>query len=409
MSYLLISTQYRRILALGLLLNFFAGYGQSFLISLFTPSVMALHGLDHAEFGFIYAAVTLASGFFLPWLGGMLDQAAPRTYAWGVVGSLAISCFVFAYSGSVYWVALGLFGLRLCGQTLMSHISATVVARSFLRFRGRALSLITLGHPIGEAVLPALSVTLIQAVGWQRTWAVFGAVLLFGFAPWISYLLKGDREVSESGTIDGAADSTRSSPPLAPRVWLKSPFFWFLAFGSMLPAFFLTALFLYHGVLGELRGWTLTSIASSFLAFAAARVLSSLVGGPWVDRLSARRLFPYHLIPLGVAIGLLGFVAQGAWILPAYLFLSGITVGFGGPMKVSLWAEIYGVDQLARVRGTTGALVVAATAAGAPILGLALDAGVSFEMILRASTLLILTYVVICLAMPFFRARAVPL
>jgi hypothetical protein len=51
-----------------------------------------------------------------------------------------------------------------------------------------------------------------------------------------------------------------------------------------------------------MKGWSLALMASTFTAFAASRVVTSLAAGGMVDRLSARRIFPLVPLPTGLRV-----------------------------------------------------------------------------------------------------------
>jgi hypothetical protein len=60
----------------------------------------------------------------------------------------------------------------------------------------------------------------------------------------------------------------------------------------------------------------------------------------------------------------------------------GMTMGISEPVRSSLWAELYGVRHLGSIKAMIASFGVFG-AAGSPVLiGLALDAGTSFDLIL---------------------------
>ena len=82
---------------------------------------------------------------------------------------------------AVEWMIVVLFVLRLSGQGLMAHISQTSAARHFHADRGKALSVVSLGFPLSEAIVPTITVAAIALTGWRTTWtsaAFVGALIL---------------------------------------------------------------------------------------------------------------------------------------------------------------------------------------------------------------------------------------
>ena len=53
----------------------------------------------------------------------------------------------------------------------------------FNSHRGRALSVASLGHAVGEAILPGLAVVALLYVGWRETWLLAAGILALVIAP----------------------------------------------------------------------------------------------------------------------------------------------------------------------------------------------------------------------------------
>ena len=175
--------------------------------------------------------------------------------------------------------------------------------------------------------------------------------------------------------------------------FIKDYRFWYLCLGMIIPGSTLTGLFLYHSVLAVDRGWTMTWIASNFFWFAVSQVISSLVGGVLVDRFGSIKMFMFYLIPLSLAYLILSFAGQSIWVVPIYLFMCGITIGLGSPIKTAVWAEVYGLQQIATLRSWSGAVGITGTAISPPILGYMLDSGLGFSFFLNAAALVCFCYI----------------
>lgn len=178
------------LLAGGFLLTFASCLGQTWFIALSGPALRASLGLGHGSFGSLYSLATLASGLTLIWLGAKVDHVSVRRMALGVVVGLGTACLAMAAVDSPWLLLPVLFGLRLLGQGLMTHLSLTAMARAFPEARGRALSLASLGFPAGEALLPGLAVLALSALGWRSTWMIAGAVALLVLPPLCLVLLR---------------------------------------------------------------------------------------------------------------------------------------------------------------------------------------------------------------------------
>jgi len=95
----------------------------------------------------------------------------------GTVPVLAGATLLAAYAPNVFALGLALYLLRLFGQGMMTHIALTATGRWFMASRGRAVSLVVLGHQGGEATLPLAFAGLAALYGFQAGW-VAGAIVL---------------------------------------------------------------------------------------------------------------------------------------------------------------------------------------------------------------------------------------
>ncbi len=389
------------VLSYGILLTFVASFGQTFFISLFVPSILADLGLTSAAFGGIYSAATLTSALLLPLVGGWIDRYRLTPYTLAVLAGLAASSLLLAGAWNLWILAVALLGLRITGQGLSPHTGLTTVARHLNEVRGKALSVASLGFPLGEAVLPLLVVAFLGFASWRMGWVLVAGAVAGLFLPAVLLALgraglrvgpkersktpsggastpSGDESQAE-GTAgpfpekeDGSSNGTsRESTNPALGQWrrgdvLRDPRFWLVLPAAVLPPFWTTGLILYQGALAQAKGWTLALMASGFLAFASCRVLFSLLVGPGIDRWSARALFPLAVLPMGAGIAALALF-DGRWAAFVYLGLLGTSLGVGGNLKTALWAELYGVRHLGAIKSLDGSLMVLSTAA-APLL-----------------------------------------
>lgn len=384
-SWIRFFSENRSLVLFGFLLTFFSSFGQTFLVSLFVPEVLEEFELTNASFGSVYAAATLFSAFCLTWLGRFIDVTDLRKFSWMVIAGMVVALLIFSQASYVVLLAVGLFGMRLSGQGLMSHTAITTMARYFDNVRGKAISITTLGFPAGSAIFPLIMALSIEAFGWRQTLvfsAVFVAVVL---PPLVAYLLrdvetdpqvlhqKREEEISDS---EGEAEKEKEVPSY--RQILRSKAFWLIAPGSIAIPLLNTTFFFYQIPLAEAKGWSAEWVAACFVAYSVASAFCMIAAGQLIDRLSATRLFPYFLFPLLGALSLV-ITSDSPWITPVYLILIGISNGFGNTIKSAVQAELFGIEFLGTVRSLFTALMVVSTAIGPALFGFLLDGGMSFE------------------------------
>lgn len=400
MSYFTFLRDNARWLSSSYLLAVFSGFGQTFFISLSAGDLRAEFGLTHGELGLLYMLATLGSALILPYVGKSLDHFPVQKIALVVMAGLAVFCLAMAHTFAVWTVAVAFFGLRLCGQGMMTHTSITAAGRWFSAQRGRAVSIAMLGFPTAEALFPLCFVVLSSAIGWRGAWTASSLVLVLVAMPIMMVLLARERTPSAAEIASAKVEGrqwTRKEALLDPRFWLVS-------LGINAPAFIATAIFFHQVYLVELRGWSLEVFASAFFLMAAGVVCASLAIGPLIDRFSARQLLPYALIPLTLAcLVLANFYAQVAAFV--FLGLVGISHGFNGTLVGAFWPEVYGTRHMGAIRAVAFSIMVFASAAGPGLVGWLIDIGVAFDTQIIAMGLYCLLFTGVLAAMSRAYAR----
>ena len=392
-----------RFLAFGFVLAFFSSFGQTFFIALFSADIRHAFALSHGGFGLVYSVSTLAAGVCLIWLGGRLDDIDLRLYCVLISTALVAACFLIAVAPSVAVLYIAIFALRLVGQGLMSHTSATVMSRYFDADRGKALSIAALGHPAGQAVFPLIVVAMIAALGWRQTWIAFGAVLAVVLVPAVLWLLKGHGRRQRALV---GRDATRTAQPGAEkRQWsraevLRDVRFYLVMPAVLAPGFLMTGVLFHQIQLVESKGWDLAWWASSFVAYGVAYLLVSLFAGPLCDRAGATRLLPSYLLPMALGMVVLALFDHAATAL-AFLILCAVTNGASRIVVGAMWAETYGVAHLGAIRALVGAFQVFGTAVSPVGMGWLLDAGVTMDAIAAMSA----AYIAVATGLTMIRMR----
>lgn len=359
----------------GFLLTFFSAIGQTYFISLSAGNIRAEYGLSHGDFGLLYMLATLASALTLPWLGKIVDRFSPHQVALIIIPLLAIGALGMAFSTHIAALVFTIYMLRLFGQGMMTQNALTATSRWFSANRGRAISLVTLGHNVGEAMLPFIFVAIAAALGWRYTWIVFVVLLMIVALPIITGLLSKDRQKQPSDPepkVVAQRDWTRSEV-------IRDPWFWLLLSGVLAPPFIGTTIFFHQVYLVELRGWSLSVFTSAFSVMACSTITFALITGYLVDRFSAVALLPFFLIPLALSCFALGSI-QAAWAPFLFMTLMGVSYGFSSTLVGSMWPEVYGTKHLGSIRALIVSIMVFGTAAGPGLTGWLIDSGVSYPL-----------------------------
>lgn len=374
-----------RFLSFGLLMTFGSSFGQTYFISLFSADIRTNFDLSHGDFGSLYALATLSSAATLIWLGRKVDVIDLRLFTLFVVLGLAFACALMAWLPSLFILVITIYTIRLFGQGLMGHTSATSMARYFDRSRGTALSIAALGYPIGEAVFPYTAVVLLGYYSFGQVWGIIALFVALIVAPLAKILLK-EQGKRHQQYLEQNMSNSRKAPShreFTRRDVLSDKNFYVITSVILAPSFIVTGIFFHQVHLVNIKGWDLSYFAASFVAFAGCQLGSSLLTGPAIDRSNSVRLLALFLVPLATSLIVLGSFSHTMTVV-VFMCLAGTTSGASTTITGALWAEIYGVTHIGAIKAMTTALMVLASAGSPAILGWLIDGGAQFNLILYA-------------------------
>ena len=367
-------------LSLGLFLIFSSSVGQTFFISLFSGEIRNAFNLSHGMFGILYSVATLTSATLFFWLGKLTDQFNLTVLGLITLGILSGFSFLLSSAETLLILFLSLLGLRLFGQSMISHIAVTAMARWFSKKRGRALSVALMGHPIGEALLPSLITFFLFQYTWREIWVGIGTCIIIIFLP-IVYWLGGHIKLNKHYSYNSKQTKSKKNLIVS---WNRSQVLKDLRFYQVLPGllaspFIVTGVFFHQIHLIETKSWSITLLASSYPFFALS-VIGVTFGAGWIiDRFGTVHLLRFFLLPL--AFGLLLIVATDkAFAIPIFMILMGASAGSATIIISTLWVELYGINYLGSIRSMFFSMVVLATSISPALMGLLLDIGVTLEI-----------------------------
>ena len=367
-------------LSLGLFLIFSSSVGQTFFISLFSGEIRNAFNLSHGMFGILYSVATLTSATLFFWLGKLTDQFNLTVLGLITLGILSGFSFLLSSAETLHILFLSLLGLRLFGQSMISHIAVTAMARWFSKKRGRALSIALMGHPIGEALLPSLITFFLFQYTWREIWVGIGTCIIIIFLPLVYWL---GRHLKSSNHDSSNSGLTKSKKKLIDS-WNRSQVLKDLRFYQVLPGllaspFIVTGVFFHQIHLIETKSWSITLLASSYPFFALS-VIGVTFGAGWIiDRFGTVHLLRFFLLPLAFGLILIAGTDK-AFAIPIFMILMGASAGSATIVISTLWVELYGINYLGSIRSMFFSMVVLATSVSPALMGLLLDIGITLEI-----------------------------
>ncbi|SFU44024.1 MFS transporter [Halomonas korlensis] len=380
MGYRTLIRDHRGLLGIAFLAMFTSSLGQSFFIGLFQVPITARLGLSAGQFGMAYAVVTLIAGFIVLRIGPSIDWVPPRRFALAILGGLLSGMLLLTLTPWWWTALLGLGLVRLCGQGMMPHLGNTLAGREFTTLRGRALGLVSMGIMLGEIALPPLMAALLVWLGWRELWWLFALTL---GVLWVPLLLRGAWPKAP-GTRP-----TRGQRRDGPRPFRDKRFWQLLPLLMILPIT-MTGLFIYQARMTEDLGSSLSVYALALTGMGLAKLPGALLGGRWVDRLGPVRMAQCYLLPFALAL-LLALTAGGNLGVWALMVGGGLAIGSQESIATSLLVKLWGAEYLGTLRATLSACMVFATGLAPALLGVALDLGADFTLILAGMLAFLVT------------------
>jgi predicted MFS family arabinose efflux permease len=369
----------KKVIIFGFIFTFFSSFGQSFFLGLFNAPIRNELGISHGQFGSIYAFATICSSLLLIWVGKKIDDYRILNYSLFVVILLFVSTLFFSFINSVYFLAVGIFLMRLSGQGLMSHASTTTISRFFERSRGKALSTIWFGLSTAEFILPVLVTYFFLIYSWRTVWQGI-AILVILLLPFV--ILNTIKSIN----LDSReVDNNTKLKKIKIKSWrrrdvIKDYRFYIVSLNMLAMPWMATGIFVYQSFISESKMWAVYTIPKAFMVYSITSIATLFLSGFLVDKFTGRKLILFMNIPLLLAMFVLFQFHHEVF---AYIFLGliGVSNGLANILGSSTWAEIYGVKYIGSIKALTTAFMVFSTAFGTAVFGFLIDNGFTIENI----------------------------
>lgn len=356
---------------------FFSGPGQTYSISIFIDSYIEQYGWSRSLISSMYSIATFLAGMLLFFLGRIVNRTGQRKAIVVVAIILGFTCFWNSIAVTPFMLFIGFFLSRLFGQGSMTLIPVSLVSQWFVAYRGRALSLMTIGTFGGAAFIPMINTWLINSYSISVTWLFWGAMLCFLFAP-LAYFLVRNTPESVGLLPDNLHKQTENKEPVTlEEHWtlgetLKTRSFWLLLICAGIPAMVNTGLTFHLISIFGSKGIdaTVSALVLSLMALLSFPV--SFVSGYINDK------FKSHHILAGVFVGqvitmFILIAADNVTVALLFGVVRGIVAGFESITLSAIWPNYYGRSSIASINGITMTSTVIGSAFGPLPFGIAFD------------------------------------
>ena len=378
------------IVAVGFLANVASTFTLASTLSVFLKPLTEDLGVSRGVFSLLRSGESLIGAGLAPLVGSLVDRHGGRllmTFGAVVVGA----GFILLSQVDEFWqFALVRWSLVSVGDAFIGSMVINVtIARWFIRRRGRALALSSMGIGFGKVGMPIFAAALLAWLGWRFTWAAFGLVTLaLVVGPASVYMRRRpeDMDLHPDGRPNpfGESPSSGKKPSQISRlalseevVWsrkeaMRTRTFWLMVFIIGIASIGVTGLNLHVFSHVTDIGHPPVVAATVMSVIAFMQLLSPLFWGFLAERIEVRKAaaLQFSIQAAGLFIAI-----STSRIGPLYLgfFLYGI--GLGGNMVLPdiIWAGYFGRLSLGTVRGLGILLTHSFSAIGPPFFGFLFD------------------------------------
>lgn len=351
-------------------------------ISVFVKPIAKEFGWSRSSLAGAVTIGTILGGVLAAAVGPLVDRFGGRWVLFGgflALGGLLIS---LSFINALWHFYAIVIASRMLMQGVIQLTNNVAVAKWFVRQRGRAVGLSSLGQRLGNGVTPYFAQAFIGARGWRT------AIVAVGLYAWgltlVPVLLWLRRQPEDMGLrADGAPPERDGADNVMPRARvdrahqpevsftlrqaLHAPVFYVLLVSAAFSVFAGAGINFNMQPLFTDRGLSASQGALVIAIWSFTGIPASVIAGLLAERLAGRHMLA--LIYLGIAGGIV-LLTQVRSMSSALTFAVVHGSFFGGMVLLQnlIYADYFGRRSLGSIRGFTTPFQMAANAVG-PLAG----------------------------------------
>jgi MFS family permease len=385
------------IVAVGFFAHVACAFNLSSTLSVFLKPLTEDLAVSRGLFSLLRSGEILIAGAMAPLIGPWVDRFGGRWLMAG--GALAAGLgFILMSQVTAFWQFLILRWIFIAvgGVFMCQMVVSVTISRWFVRKRGRAIAIASLGQGLSKVFIPVVTATLFVWVGWRLTWSIFGMVtLVLVVVPALIFMRRSPEDLGlKPDGIDAKQDSSdvailkhhavaKNQTPADEIIWtwqevIRTDTFWIICFIYGMANVGIAGLNLHVFAYVTDIGFS-TIVAATVLSIIASTQLgSTLIWGFASERMPIRysTMMMFVIQSFGLAL-----VLATGYVIPMYMgfFFYGIGLGGGWVLQELIWATYFGRMSLGVVRGLGIFVTYAFGAAGAPFFGFVHDVTGSYR------------------------------
>lgn len=404
------------IVAVGFVANVASSFSLASTLGIFLKPLTVDLGVSRGVFSLLRSGEGLIGAGMAPVVGALVDRHGGR---WLVAAGAVVATLGYLILSQVdaFWQFLIVrWTLVTPGDAIMgSMVLNVVIARWFIKKRGRAIAFSSMGIGSGKIGMPLFAASLLVWLGWRHTWAVFGALtFLLVVAPAILIIRRSpedmgllpDGEPREAPFGARLGHAAPHVPSTEDAVWtrkeaVRTRAFWLIVLVFGVSSIGVTGLNLHVFPFVSDLGYSDIVAATVMSVIAFTQLASPLVWGFIAERMDVRRTTMTKFLIQAAGLSLT-IVSSDLSLLYVGFFFYGI--GLGGNMVLPdvMWAKFFGRISLGKIRGLGYLLTHVLAAMGPPFFGFLFDylGNYTLSFTLFAATLVLSAFLSLYIVAP---------
>ena len=378
------------IVGVGFLANVASSFALASTLSIFLKPLTTELGISRGVFSLLRSGEGIIGACLAPLVGTLTDRYGGRWLMAIGASIVGVGYLLLGHVESFGQFAAIRMTLVTFGDVLMGYMVVNVVvAQWFVRRRGRAFAVTSMGVGFAKVCMPILVAGLLLALGWRQTWMVFGVLTVALLVlPAVLIVRRSPEDMglypdgaAEPAGCNGSARNKKTASELrfadSETVWtrteaVRSSAFWLLVTTFGISSIGVTGLNLHVYSYVTDIGHSPVVAATVMSVIASMQLASPLAWGLLAERIDARITAMLRFVVQGVGLAL-AISTDSLICLYAGFFLYGI--GLGGNMVLPdiLWANYFGRRSLGKIRGMGLLISQVLAAAGPPFFGFLFD------------------------------------
>ncbi len=349
-------------------------------IPIFFMPLVKHYGWSHARTSLLPTVFVFLLGGAAPIAGWLLDRIQARIVM-GTGAAMIAAGLLWASQAHSFPPMLGAWLLMGAGGAASTVVPCALVAANwFADNRGLAIGATLSGSGLGGMVLPPLTDYLIRNYSIATAFVVLAVPIIVIVIPMIILVISARPPGAVKSTV---AEEVANLPGLELGPALRSTPFWLLGFVQLTASVGLAASF-YHTVPFLIHaGYAPQHAALLQGAVTAVGVPGNPLLGIIVDRFTGRRVLPFALMAMGLALLLLigAGHAQG-WLtyITLFVLVFGMTAGVTSSIVPVATVETLGLRRFGTLSGLIGLAATIGLSAGTVVVGKIFDLTASYSV-----------------------------